>query len=137
MYFDGYCNTNSSNLQTLLQSRISRITKRSLSESKKSYRMLKDEDVENKKLIPMETIFANQLLLEKTNGFQTKDSNKTAGLSKNDPKSKYLMRERMYDALLKAPKSIDTSNIIDLISRKSRHVHQKKIDFQRRNNHIQ
>ena len=38
--------------------------------SKKSYRISKNEDIESKKLIPMEMIFANQLLLGKSNGFK-------------------------------------------------------------------
>ena len=133
MYFDGYCCTNSSNLQLLLQSKMSRITKRSLSESKKSYRISKNEDIESKKLIPMEMIFANQLLLGKSNGFQAKNNSKTGGLSENDHESKYLTKEGIYETLSKAPKPIDTINIIDSMSRKSRHVHQNKIDFQRKN----
>jgi len=135
MYFDGYCCTNSSNLQLLLQSKMSRITKRSLSESKKSYRMLKNEDIESKKLIPMEIIFANQLLLGKPNGFRTKNNRKTGSLSKNDHESKYVPKEGIYNKLSKAPKAVDTSNIIDSMSRKSRHVHQNKIDFERRNDY--
>ena len=134
MYFDGYCSTNSSNLQLLLQSKMSRITKRSLSESNKSNKMLKNEDIESNQLFPMDMIFANQLLHWKSNGVQSRNSRKTGGFSKDDHESKHFIKERVYSVSSKVPKPIDTRYIIDSMSRKPRHVHQKRIDFQRRNN---
>ena len=96
--------------------------------------MLKNEDIESNKPFPMDMIFANQMLHWKSNGVQSRNSRETGGFSKNDHDSNNFNKGRIYSVSSKVPKPIDTRYIIDSMSRMPRHVHQNRINFQRRNN---
>ena len=58
--FDGFYSTNSSNLQVLLQSKMSRITKRSLSKSNYTSSTIDNDGIKVDLLIPLESLDPNQ-----------------------------------------------------------------------------
>ena len=122
--FDSYLSTNASNLQQLLQSKMSRITKRSPSENNRSFIQLKNGHIRSNLKIPLELILAKQLSSWNTYGFKPESRGNADVRSKRILIPKDSIPERIDNASSEVLKSIASRDINQLHSRNHRYFHQ-------------
>ena len=121
--FDSYLSTNSSNLQLLLQSKMTRITKRSPFEDNRSFVQLKNENIRSNLQVPLELILAKQLSPLNTNSFEPESRGNTDVRSKSILLSEDSVPERIDNTSSELLKPIASRSINQLVSRNHRHFH--------------